>query len=147
VSALFNREHPPRRHPHDGDDTTAEIPVPTIHLDQPDDAPSSADGDEQGRLRPTARTRLKAGLLLGVYACATLGSVWLMVLAFVRLNSVVMVLMIGAAMWLGRDAIRLGRWLFDGCAQAMRLSRLQRVVACVLAATYAWLFVDWLLHQ
>jgi hypothetical protein len=146
VSALFDREHPPRRPVRDVDDT-AEIPVPTIQPDQPDDDLAPAGAEESGRLRPSTRTRLKASLLFGAYTAACLGSTWLAVLAFLRLNAVVMVLMIAAAMWLGLDAVRLGRWLLDGCEQAMRLSRLQRVVACVLAATYAWLFVDWLLHQ
>ncbi len=63
-----------------------------------------------------------------------------------------MVMMIAAAMWLGRDAVGLARWLHhldrpDASLQPPRLSRLQRVVACVLAATYAYLLIDWLLHQ
>jgi hypothetical protein len=116
VSALFDRENPPRRHPRDDDDDTAEIPVPaTTDPDQPDDADDgdfSAADHARGRLRPTTRTRrLKASLLLGAYTLASLGSAWLAVLAFLRLNAIVMVMMIAAAMWLGRDAVRLARWL------------------------------------
>jgi hypothetical protein len=147
VSALFDHENPPRRQP---DDDTAEIPVPgTIDPHEPDDGSLPATIHEHSRLRPTTRTRrLKASFLLGAYTCACLGSAWLAVLAFLRLNSLLMVMMIAAAMWLGRDAVRLARWLGhpDHAAQP-QLSRLQRVVASVLAVMYAYLLVDWLLHQ
>lgn len=86
------------------------------------------------------------------YTPASLGSAWLAILAFLRLNAIVMVLMIAATIWLGRDAVGLARWLVhlgrtDAILQPPRLSRLQRLVAYVLAGTYAWLLVDWLLHQ
>ena len=147
MSALFDRENLPRRQPRDDD--TAEIPVPAI-IDphDPDLTYDPAEAD-RGRLRPTSRARrIQAALLLGAYTLASLGSAWLAVLAFLRLNSLVMVTMIAAAMWLGRDAWRLGRWLArpDTAAQ-QELSRLQRVIAVVLAATYAYLLLDWLLHQ
>ena len=145
MSALFDREHPPRRHPRDAD--TAEIPVPATT--DPDDGDFAATDHEPDRLQPTSRTaRLKASLLLGGYTLASLGSAWLTVLAWLRLNALVMVMMIAAAMWLGRDAWRLGRWLVrpDAAAQP-ELSRLQRAVAGVLAATYAYLLLDWMLHQ
>jgi hypothetical protein len=148
VSALFDRENPPRRQPRDDD--TAEIPGPAI-IDpyDPDLTYDPAEAD-RGRLRPTIRARrIQTVLLLGAYVPACLGSAWLAVLAYLRLDSLVMVTMIAAAIWLGRDAVRLVRWLagLDQAAQPPRLSRLQRVVACVLAATYVWLLVDWLLHQ
>jgi hypothetical protein len=148
VSALFDREHPPRRHPRDVDDDTAEIPVP-IDPHDPDLTDDPADAD-RSRLRPTVRVRrIQTVLLLGAYAPACLGSAWLAFLAFLRLNALVMVMMIAAAIWLGRDAVRLARWLvhLDHAAQPQRPSRLQRVVACVLAATYLWLLIDWLLHK
>jgi len=149
MSALFDREHPPRRNPR-GDEDTAEIPIPTtIEPHQPDDSPPSS-GHQQRRPQPLSRaTRLKTALLLGAYTIAALGSVWLTVLAFLRLNAIVMALMVGAAIWLGGDGVRLARWLLrhpDPGVAAPRPSRLQRVVASVLAVTYAWLLVDWLLH-
>jgi hypothetical protein len=147
VSALFDREHPPRRQPRDDD--TAEISIPTTEPDQTNDIPDPAAGNQQRRLQPISRaTRVKAALLLGAYASAALGSVWLTVLAFLRLNAIVMVLMVGAAIWLGGDGVRLARWLGRPHATTRpHLPRGQRVVACVLAVTYAYLLVDWLLHQ
>ena len=151
MSALFDRENPPHRHPRDADDT-AEIPIPAaIDPHQPDDGSLPAVDHQGGRLRPTSRTaRLKASLLLGAYTLATLGSAWLTVLAWLRLNAIVMVIMTFAAIWLGGDGVRLARWLLrhpDPGVAAPRPSRLQRVVASVLAATYAYLLLDWLLHQ
>jgi hypothetical protein len=164
VSALFDREHPPRRRSHGVDDDTAEIPLPaTVDPHDPDLAYDPADAD-RARRRPIARARrIRTALLLGAYVSACLGSAWLTVLAWLRLNPIVMVLMLAAAIWLGGDAVRLIRWLGrdtvgrirwlvqfgrpHASPQQPRLSRLQRVVASVLAVTYAWLFVDWLLHQ
>jgi hypothetical protein len=96
-----------------------------------------------------------------VVAC--LGSAWLAVLAWLHLDAIVMVLMLAVAIWFSVDAVSLIRWLGrdtvgrvrwlvqfgrpDASVQPPRLSRLQRVVAGVLAPTYAWLLVDWLLHQ
>jgi len=150
VSALFDRENPPSRHPRD-DDTTTDIPAPDLGYDphDPDLTYDPADADH-GRLRPTIRARrIQTVLLLGAYTPACLGSAWLAILAYLRLNSLVMVMMTAAAIWLGRDAVRLARWLtgLDQAAQPPRPSRLQRVVASVLAATYIWLLIDWLLHQ
>jgi hypothetical protein len=164
VSALFDREHPPRRHAHRVDDDTAEIPQPaTVDPHDPDRTCDFADADRHRR-RPTARARrIRTALLLGAYVSACLGSAYLAFLAFLRLNPIVMVLMIAAAIWLGGDAVSLIHWLGrdtvgrvrwlvqfgqpHASVQPPRLSRLQRVVACVLAPTYAWLLVDWLLHQ
>ncbi len=146
MSALFDRENPPPRQPRDDD--TAEIPVPAI-IDphDPDLTYDPAEAD-RGRLRPTSRARIQTVLPLGAYTLASLGSAWLAVLAFLRLNSLVMVTMIASAMWLGRDAVRLVRWLArPDTATRQELSRLQRVIAIVLAATYAYLLLDWLLHQ
>jgi hypothetical protein len=146
------------------DDDTAEIALPaTVDPHDPDLTYDPADADS-GRLRLTSRARrIRTALLLGAYMCACLGSAWLAFLAFLHLNAIVMVLMIAAAMWLGVDAVRLIRWLGrdtvgrvrwlvqfgqpHASVQQPRLSRVQRLVACVLAVTYAWLFVDWLLHQ
>jgi hypothetical protein len=151
VSALFDRDHPPRRHPHGADDDTAELPVPaadTTHdRDHADHPPVDHD---RGRLRPTTRARrLQASLLLGAYAPASLGSAWLLVLAFLRLSLPVMVLLCGALVWLVPDTVRLARWLarVDHGAQRPRLPRSQRLVAGLLAVVYAYLLVDWLLHQ
>jgi hypothetical protein len=162
VSALFDRENPPPRRPRDDD--TAEIPTPAIvDRHDPDLTYDPADAD-RARPRPTIRARrIHTALLLGAYLSACLGSAWLAILAFVRLNAIVMVLMIAATIWLGRDTVSLIRWLGrdtvgpvrwlvqfgrpDASVQQPRLSRLQRVGACVLAVTYAWLFIDWLLHQ
>jgi uncharacterized iron-regulated membrane protein len=146
VSALFDREHPPRRQPR-SDEDTAEIPIPTVEPPQPDDPDPAAD--QQRRPQPQSRaTRLKAALLLGAYTSAALGSVWLTVLAFLRLNAIVMALMVGAAIWLGGDGVRLARWYARPHATTRPpLSRLQRLIACVLAVLYAYLLVDWLLHQ
>jgi hypothetical protein len=59
-----------------------------------------------------------------------------------------MVAMTGAAIWLGGGAVSQRRWLGRPYAIARpQPSRVQRVVACVLAALYAYLLVDWLLHQ
>jgi hypothetical protein len=164
VSALFDREHPPRRHAHGVDDDTAEIPQPAIvDPHDPDLTYDPADANRHRR-RPTTRARrLRTALLLGAYAAACLGSAWLAFLAFLRLNPIVMVLMIAATIWLGGDAVRLIRWLGrdtlgrvrwlvqlgrpHASPRQPRPSRLQRLVASVLAPTYAWLFVDWLLHQ
>jgi hypothetical protein len=153
VSALFDRENRPRRHPRDVDEDTAEIP--TSATIDPHDPDLTYDPTESGRsrLRPTIRARrIQTVLLLGAYAPACLGSAWLAVLAYLRFNALVMVMMIAAAMWLGRDAVGLVRWLVhlsrpDASLQPPQLSRLQRVVACVLAAMYAYLLLDWLLHQ
>jgi len=149
VSALFDRENPPSRHPRDDD--TAAIPAPDLGYDphDPDLTYDPADADH-GRLRPTTRARrLQTVLLLGAYTPACLGSAWLAVLAYLRFNALVMVMMIAATIWLGRDAVGLARWLagLDQAVQPPRLSRLQRVVASMLAATYSWLLIDWLLHQ
>jgi len=149
---MFDRENQPRRQPRDDEDT-AEISVPaTIDPHDPDLTYDPADAD-RGRLRPTIRARrIQTVLLLGAYVPACLGSAWLAVLAYLRFNALVMVVMIAAAIWLGRDAVGLARWLHqldrpDASLQPPQLSRLQRVVACVLAATYAYLLIDWLLHQ
>lgn len=151
MSALFDRDHPPRRHLRDADDDTTELPVPAAdtphHRDHADHPPVDHD---RGRLRPTTRARrLQAILLLGAYAPASLGSAWLLALAFLRLNFPVMVLMCGALVWFVPDTARLARWLarLAHGAQRPRLSRSQEVVAGLLAATYAYLLVDWLLHQ
>jgi hypothetical protein len=144
VSALFDRDHPPRRHPHDADDDTAELPIPTTHT------PDHADDQDRGRLRPTTRARrLQASLLLAAYVPASLGSAWLLGLAFLRVNLLVMLLMSGALVWLVPDTIRLARWLRqrDQGAQPRRLAFQQRLVASLLAALYAYLLIDWLLHQ
>ncbi len=136
MSALFDREHPPRRHPPEVDADTVEIPVPGAH--------------QPGRLRPTTRThRIQASLLLAAYVPASLGSAWLLVLAFLRLNLPVMVVMCGALVWFVPDTVRLVRWLrrLADLAQRPRLSRLQILVASLLAAVCAYLLVDWLLHQ
>ena len=163
MSALFDREHPPRRQPHGVDDDTAEILVPaTVDPHDPDLTYDPADAD-RARQRPSRVRRIRTALLVGAYVSACLGSAWLAFLAFLRLNAIVMVLMIAAAIWLGGDAVSLIRWLGrdtvgpvrwlvqfgrpETSVQQPRLSRLQRVVACVLAPTYVWLFVDWLLHQ
>jgi hypothetical protein len=60
-----------------------------------------------------------------------------------------MLVMCGALVWFVPDTVRLARWLhrLDHGARRPRLSRLQKLVASVLASTYAWLLVDWLLHQ
>jgi hypothetical protein len=166
VSTLFDREHPPRRdigHAGDGaDDDTAEIPA-TVDRHDPDLTYDPADAD-RARLRPSLRARRRQMvLLLGAYVPACLGSAWLTILAFLRLNPIVMVLMIAATIWLGLDTVSLIRWLGRDTVSRVRwlvqfgrphasvqqpqLSRLQPVVACVLAVTYAWLLVDWLLHQ
>jgi hypothetical protein len=88
-------------------------------------------------------------LLLAAYVPASLGSAWLLVLAFLRLNLPVMVVMCGAVVWFVPDTVRLARWLhrLDRGAQPPRPSRLQRLVAGPLAAAYAYLLIDWLLHQ
>ena len=147
MSALFDREHPPRRHPRDDD--TAEIPAPATINPDTGSVPAGG-GDEHGRLRPTRRARrLQASLLLGVYAPASLGSAWLAVLAFLHLNLPVMILMCGALVWLMPNTVRLARWRGrpDHGAQPPRRSRSQTPVAGLLAAAYAYLLVDWLLHQ
>ena len=163
MSALFDREHPRGGHAHGVDDDTADPQPATVDPHDPDLTYDPADADRHRR-RPTARARrIRTALLLGAYVSACLGTAWLAFLAFLRLNPIVMVLMIAATMWLGVDAVSLIRWLGrdtvgrvrwlvqfgrpHASPQQPRLSRLQRVVACVLAVTYAWLFVDWLLHQ
>ena len=147
MSALFDREHPPRRHPRDDD--TAELPIPTTHI--PDHADHQPDHQDRGRLRPTTRARrLHASLLLAAYVPASLGSAWLLGLALLRVNLLVMVLMCGALVWLVPDTVRLARWLGhpDQDAQPPRLTFQQRLVASLLAALYAYLLIDWwLLHQ
>jgi hypothetical protein len=162
VSALFDRENPPPRRP--PEDDTAEIPR-SAAID-PHDPDLTYDPAEADRARPRPTTgdrRIRPVLLLGAYAVACLGSAWLAILAFLRLNPIVMVMMIAATIWLGLDTVSLIRWLGRdtvgrdrwlvqfglprASVQPPRLSRLQRVVAGVLAVTYAWLFVDWLLHQ
>ena len=162
MSALFDRENPlPRRPP---EDDTAEIyPPATIDPRDPDLTYDPAEAD-RARLRPTtSERRIRPVLLLGAYAVACLGSAWLAILAFLRLNPIVMVMMVAATIWLSLDTVSLIRWLGrdtvgqvrwlvqfgrpHASVQQPRLSRLQRVVACVLALTYAWLLVDWLLHQ
>jgi hypothetical protein len=62
MSALFDREHPPRRHPRNDEDT-AEIPIPTtVEPPQSDDDPDRA-ADQQRRPQPQSRaTRVKAAL-------------------------------------------------------------------------------------
>jgi hypothetical protein len=162
VSALFDREHPPPRRP--PDDDTAEIhPPATIDPHDPDLTYDPADAD-RARLRPTTgNRRIRPVLLLGAYVVACLGSAWLTVLAWLHLDAIVMVLMVAATIWLGSDTVRLIRWLGRDTAGRVRWlvqfgrphasvhqprpSRLQRLVACVLAVTYAWLLVDWLLRQ
>jgi len=148
VSTLFDREHPPRRYPRGADEDTVEIPVPDTDIpDSGDDVPAEQDG---GRLRPTIRARrLQAVLLLAAYIPASLGSTWLLFLAFLRTNLTVMLVMCGALVWFVPDTVRLARWLhrLDHGARRPRLSRLQNLVASVLAGVYAWLLVDWLLHQ
>ncbi len=152
MSALFDREHPPRRHPRNAaDDDTAPIRVPATYN------PHDLDGGygppidyDSSRPRSTTRTRrLQASLLLAAYTTANLGSAWLLVLAFLRLNLPVMLVMCGALVWLAPDTVQLARWLArpDDGAQRPRLSRLQTIVASVLAGVYAYLLVDWLLHQ
>ncbi len=147
MSTLFDREHPPRRYPR-GNDDTVEIPVPATNTSHgADDASADQDG---GRLRPTIRARrIQASLLLTAYTSASLGSTWLLFLAFLRTNLTVMLVMCGALVWLVPDTVRLARWLhrLNHGAQRPRVSRLQQLVASVLASTYAWLLVDWLLHQ
>ena len=144
MSALFDREHPPRRH---GDDDTAENLIPTtVEPHQPDGTRPS--GYQESPPQSLSRSpRIKTTLLLGVYTPATLGSAWLAILAFLRLNAIVMVLMTVAAVWLGLEAVGLARWLLGHARQQPRPSRVQRLVACVLAVTYAFLLLDWLLHQ
>ncbi len=150
MSALFDCEHPPRRQPHDADDDTVEIPVPVPAADTPDD---TADQQGRGRLRPTVRARrLQAVLLLAAHAPASLGSAWLLVLAFLRSNFAVMVVMCGALVWLVPDTLRLARWLHQlgrrgAGLRPPWLSRSKNLIASVLAGVYAWLFIDWLLHQ
>jgi hypothetical protein len=162
VSALFDRENPPPRRP--PEDDTAEIyPAATIDPHNPDLTYDPAEAD-RARLRPTTSDRrIRPVLLLGAYTVACLGSAWLAILAFLRLNPIVMVMMVAATIWLGHDTVSLIRWLGrhtvgrvrwlvqfgrpHASPQQPRLSRRQRVVACVLAVTYAWLLVDWLLHQ
>jgi hypothetical protein len=152
VSALFDREHPPR-HPHGGDDT-AEIPIPanfTPH--DPDHGSSPPAGQDGGQLRFATRARrIRAVLLLAVYAPASLGSAWVLGLAFMHLNLVVMLLMCGALVWLVPDTVRLARWLgwsdqADAAQQALLLSLhlplKQRLVAGVLTALYLYLLIDW----
>jgi len=150
VSALFDRDHPPRRHPHDADDDTAELPIPTTHTPDHDDHDPS-DLQDRGRLRPTTRARrLHATLLLAAYVPASLGSAWLLGLAFLRVNLLVMLLMCGALVWLVPDTVRLARWLrhLDRGAQPPRLTFQQKLVAGLLTALYAYLLIDWwLLHQ
>jgi hypothetical protein len=90
VSALFDREIPPRRQPRDD---AAEIPAP-IDPHDPDLGYDPTDAD-RSRPRPTTRARrIQAILLLGAYAPACLGSAWLAILAFLRFNVLVMVMMI-----------------------------------------------------
>jgi len=148
VSALFDRDHPPRRHPRDTDDDTAELPIPTYTPDHADAPPNDQD---RGRLRPTTRARhLQATLLLAAYVPASLGSAWLLGLALLRVNLLVMLLMTGALVWLVPDTVRLARWLGhpDQDAQPPQLTFQQRLVASLLAALYAYLLIDWwLLHQ
>ncbi len=148
MSALFDRDHPPRRHPRDADDDTAEFPVPTTHTrDHADHAPPDED---RGRLRPTTRARhLQATLLLAAYVPASLGSAWLLGLALLRVNLLVMVLMCGALVWLVPDTVRLARWLRhpDQGAQPPQLTFQQKLVASLLAALYAYLLIDWWLLQ
>jgi hypothetical protein len=148
VSALFDRENSPRRHPHEVDADTAEIPsFTTGNPHDPDAGYPPPEGDGV-RLRPTTRARrIQLVLLLGAYMAAVLGSAWLAVLAFLRLNAIVMVLMTVAAVWLGLEAVGLARWLLGHTLQQPRPSRTQRLVAGVLAVTYAFLLADWLLHQ
>jgi hypothetical protein len=144
VSALFDRDHPPRRRPRDADDDTAEIPIPTTHTPDHDD-------QDRGPLWPTTRARrLQATLLLAAYVPASLGSAWLLGLAFLRVNLLVMLLMCGALVWLVPDTVRLARWLRhpDQDAQPPQLTFQQRLVASLLAAVYAYLLIDWWLpHQ
>ena len=147
MSALFDRDHPPRRRPRDADDT-AEIPVPTYTTtDHADDPP---DDQDRSPLRPTTRARRIQGvLLLAAYVPASLGSAWLLGLAFLRVNLLVMVLMCGALVWLVPDTVRLARWLGhpDQDAQPPRLTFQQQLVAGLLAALYAYLLIDWWLLQ
>jgi len=149
VSALFDRDHPPRRRPRDADDDTAEIPVPTYTTtDHADDPPI---GQDRSLLRPTTRARRIQGvLLLAAYVPASLGSAWLLGLAFLRVNLLVMLLMCGALVWLVPDTVRLARWLanLDDGAPPPRLSFHQNLLVSLLAAVYAYLLIDWwLLHQ
>ncbi len=147
MSALFDRDHPPRRHPRDADDDTAELP--TTHIpDHADHDPP--DDQDRGRLRPTIRARrIHASLLLAAYVPASLGSAWLLGLALLRVNLLVMVLMCGALVWLVPDTVRLARWLGhpDQDAQPPRLTFQQQLVAGLLAALYAYLLIDWWLLQ
>jgi len=136
VSTLYDREHPPRRHPHDD---TAEIPTPATSPDDPDD-----------RAGPTTRGRgLAVGLLLVPYTTANLGSAWLLFLAFLRLNLPVMLVMTGTLVWLMPTNVDLARWLArrGRDAQPPRASRFQSVVVSVLAAAYVYLLVDWLQYR
>jgi hypothetical protein len=147
VSALFDRDHPPHRRARDADDDTAELPVPTDTPDYADDPPVDR---HLGRLRPTTRARrIQGGLLLAAYTPASLGSAWLLGLALLRVNLLVMFMMCGALVWLLPDTVRLARWLrhLDDAAQPPRLTFQQRLVASLLAALYAYLLIDWwLLH-
>jgi hypothetical protein len=108
--------------------------------------PADADG---GRLPTTRARRNQLVLLLGAHVVAVLGSAWLTILAFLRLNSIVMVVMAAAVIWLAPDTVRLTRWVcrLDGAAKPVRPSRSQNLIACLLAVLYAYLLVDWLLHQ
>jgi hypothetical protein len=149
VSALFDRENPPRHRPHTADDDTAEIPLPaTADPHDPDLGYDPAEAD-RGRLRPSRARRLKAALLLAAaYTPASLGSTWLLFLALLRLNLPVMLVLTGALAWLVPPTVRLARWLHHpDRTHHPHLAVVQNVAAGVLAGTYAWLFTDWLLHQ
>jgi hypothetical protein len=148
VSTRFDREHPSHRHPY-ADDTTAEIPIPTIN-DPHDPDRDRAPTQQGGRRHTTHRRRTPAALLLA-YTLASLGSLWLLFLAFLRLNLPIMLVMTGALVWFVPDTVRLARWLphpdqSDANRQCPRLSLLQRLVVSVLAVVYLYLLTDWWLH-
>lgn len=150
MSALFDRDNPPRRQPY-ADDDTAEIPIPT-------GSPCSEYGDPAhhrpgSQPRSTGRSRRRKNrLLLVVCTTACLGSAWGLGLALLRLNLTVMLLMTGLVVWLLPDTVRLARWLHqpdrpdaDADAQPVRLSLQQKLIASVLAVLYAYLLLDRLL--
>jgi len=138
------------------EDDTADLgqPIPHELADEhqphhPDDTVDSP-GDRDAGLRPTRRARhLRTLGWLAAYTTTCLGSLWLLGLAFLHANPVVMLLATAALLWFAPATTRLARRLHTpdhaaAARPALRLPRTQRLAACVLTVTYLWLAVDWL---
>jgi len=131
----------------DADDDLGQ-PIP-VELADPNGHPSHdrAGDQHRDRLRLTTRARRRRpSLWLATYTTACLGSLWLLGLALVHANVLIMLLMTGALFWLGPTTGRLARRLDrrNTGQWALWLPRPQRLAAALLALLYLYLAIDWL---